>query len=113
MVILLPTCEDDDVLSTPPIIQPTSPPILAPTGGISTNDNTCIICPNGATAGDDLAQYSDFGDPTTCAEIIDSAKLFENGPKDCGWAEMYKLDCCPTEPENPCIICPNGGYWEV
>ncbi|KAL3801731.1 hypothetical protein ACHAW5_005831 [Stephanodiscus triporus] len=65
---------DDDWSSTPPIIQPTSPPILAPTGEISTNDNSCTICPNGATAGDEYAPFAATGDPTTCAELIDAAK---------------------------------------
>jgi hypothetical protein len=26
----------------------------------------------------------------------------------CAISEIQELNCCPSEPENPCIICPNG-----
>jgi trypsin len=71
--------------------------------------NPCIMCPNGVTAGyDDVAPWADTGDPTTCAEFIDAAKLYETGSEGCAWADRAELGCCPTAPENPCIICPNG-----
>ena len=31
-------------------------------------DITCVICPDGATVGDDFAPDADRGDPTTCKE---------------------------------------------
>ena len=68
----------------------------------------CIICPGGATAGNDFAPFTDDGDFTTCAEFIDAYKLVDAGSADCGWAEMYELACCPTAPENPCVICQDG-----
>ena len=63
--------------------------------------NPCIICPDGITEGyDAYAPWAVIGDPTTCAELIDAAKLHE--------AEGDESSCCLTEIENPCIICPNG-----
>jgi trypsin len=144
--------DDSDGSATPPITQPTNPPILAPTGGLPTNDylctscpngstagddaalpppssappmdlidNTCIICPGGASAGEDFAPYADldgmldfigslfgFGDSRTCGDLIEAAKQYNTGSEWCGLSEMHELHCCPTVPENPCIICPNG-----
>ena len=100
--------DDSDGSATPPITQPTNPPILAPTGGLPTNDDLCTICPNGSTAGDNYTPYADIGDFTTCGEIIELAEEYEAGSEDCGLSEAHELYCCPTVPENPCIICPNG-----
>jgi hypothetical protein len=94
--------------STPPITQPTNPPILPPMGGQPTNDDLCTVCPNGATAGDDYTPYADIGDFTTCGEIIELAKEYKIGSEDCANAEMYEVLCCFAVPVNPCIICPNG-----
>jgi hypothetical protein len=44
----------------------------------------------------------------TCAELIDAAKQYETGSWDCAWSESNAISCCPTVPENPCIICPDG-----
>jgi hypothetical protein len=73
-------------------------------------DNPCIICPHGVTIpeGDGYAPYSTSGDNRTCAELIQEALTVESGTDDCGWKGSYELVCCKTEPENPCIICPNG-----
>ena len=38
--------------------------------------------------------------------IITIDTLFETGSE--AYTEMTKLDCCPTEPEKPSIICPIG-----
>ena len=71
--------------------------------------NPCIICPDGITEGyDAYAPWAVIGDPTTCAELIDAAKLHEAGSEDCALAEGDESSCCLTEIENPCIICPNG-----
>jgi hypothetical protein len=70
-------------------------------------ENPCLICPDGATVGDDYVPYPST-DPITCKEIIDNAKLFETGSLWCaeyGRAGMY---CCPTTPDDPCTLCPNG-----
>jgi hypothetical protein len=83
-------------------------PTVAATTPAPTPMNPCIICPNGATAGDEYAPYADSGNPATCAELIDYATLFETGSGECAVAGMYEIDCCFTVPENPCIICPNG-----
>ena len=71
-------------------------------------ENPCVICPNGAMAGDDFAPYADNGDPSTCAEIIDAAKLFNAGSRECGLAGMYEATCCYTVSEKPCILCRDG-----
>ncbi len=89
-------------------------------------ENQCIICPNGITAagGDDWAPYAYAGsdgynlfpiffvnmegDPSTCAELVDSAKQYEAGSESCASSEIHELYCCYTAPENPCTLCPNG-----
>jgi len=93
-------------------------PVPAPTPTVV--DNTCIICPGGATEGDDYAPYTDAdgefslmisgmeGNPSTCAELIDTAKQYEPGSEGCAASEIHELYCCPSVPEDPCIICPNG-----
>ena len=78
--------------------------------GVNAQDATypCIVCPDGASAGDDFAPYADFGDLTTCSEMIDAAKQYANGTELCAIMEVGAVGCCPTAPENPCIICPDG-----
>eukprot|EP00571_Detonula_confervacea_P017248 CAMPEP_0172312068 /NCGR_PEP_ID=MMETSP1058-20130122/16558_1 /TAXON_ID=83371 /ORGANISM="Detonula confervacea, Strain CCMP 353" /LENGTH=455 /DNA_ID=CAMNT_0013025417 /DNA_START=355 /DNA_END=1722 /DNA_ORIENTATION=+ len=71
-------------------------------------ENSCTICPDGATAGEDYAPGADSEDPTTCKEIIESVKAFETGTEFCELSEGYESICCPTPAENPCTICPNG-----
>jgi hypothetical protein len=66
-----------------------------------------LICPSGATAGDDYVPYK-FTDPITCKELIDNAKLFETGSFWCARYEEAGVYCCPTTPQNPCTLCPNG-----
>ena len=99
------------------------PPSSAPP--MNMIDNTCIICPDGASAGDDFAPYADsdglldvigdfigsllgVGDSKTCGDLIEAAQQYSTGSEWCGLSEMHELHCCPTVPENPCIICPNG-----
>ena len=70
-------------------------------------ENPCLICPDGATAGDDFVPW--FGrDPITCKELIDNAKLFETDSLWCAEYEYAGLICCTTTPQNPCTLCPNG-----
>ena len=73
-------------------------------------ENPCTICPNGVTAaqGDDYAPFADSGDTTTCAQYIEWAASYESGSYVCGYYEIDEIPCCPTEPEDACIICPNG-----
>ncbi|KAL3823888.1 hypothetical protein ACHAXA_005470 [Cyclostephanos tholiformis] len=73
-------------------------------------ENPCTICPNGVTAdeGDDYVPYADDGDTMTCAQYIELAAWYESGSYVCGYFEIDELSCCPTEPEDACIICPNG-----
>jgi hypothetical protein len=75
---------------------------------ISAKSDPCVVCPDGATAGDDYAPYADFGDPTTCSELIDTAELVETGTDMCAVFEVGVMGCCPAPVENPCIICPDG-----
>jgi hypothetical protein len=70
--------------------------------------NPCLICPDGASEGDeDFAPYA-CKDPITCKELIDNAKLFETGSFWCAQYEEAVAFCCPTTPEDPCTLCPNG-----
>lgn len=39
---------------------------------------------------------------------IEFAPLFESGSFVCGYFEVYELPCCFTEPDDVCIICPDG-----
>ena len=73
-------------------------------------ENPCVICPNGATAGDDLAPRADVGVLTTCKEHIEFASLFETGTVSCASYGFYEATCCPpvSPPQDPCTFCPNG-----
>jgi hypothetical protein len=105
----------DSVNVAAPTNTPTETPTFAPTE-LPTFDamtpapvpaNTCIICPDGTDAAA-FAPYADDGDSRTCADLIDEARLYEIGSEECGNSELHELHCCFTEPENPCIICPDG-----
>jgi hypothetical protein len=48
------------------------------------------------------------GDFRTCSELIEWGRQYEIGSDRCGRYENDSYNCCPTVPENPCIICPNG-----
>jgi hypothetical protein len=81
-------------------------PICCPT----VPENPCAsICPDGASAGDDLAPYAEGGFLLTCKELIELDALYEAGSQEaCSSAEIDASYCCPTAPENPCTICPGG-----
>jgi hypothetical protein len=70
-------------------------------------DDPCLICPYGATRGDDYVPYASK-DPVTCKELINDAKLFEKGSLWCALYEEAGLYCCPSTPEDPCTLCHNG-----
>jgi hypothetical protein len=72
-------------------------------------ENPCVICPDGATVGDDFAPDADRGDPTTCKELIDLRSKIDAGSELC-YGGYVEAKCCPAPiaPENPCIICPDG-----
>jgi hypothetical protein len=81
-------------------------------GGVDAQEveNPCVICPDGASAGDDTAPHAETGDPITCKELIEAARLFGAGT---GWCAIYELEefsCCPpvSPPVDPCTVCPNG-----
>ncbi len=94
-------------------------------------ENPCIICPDGAIAGDDYVPGYAWNseESWTCKDKIEGAKRFESGSGAC---RIYDIDvayCCPPIPvddsavattttastlgagtgvDNPCIICPDG-----
>ncbi len=114
---VVPPVDVTDSLTDPSVVAMTPAPTPAPTAEttsvsptLETVDyDTCIICPNGATFGDDYKPYVNSGNFKTCAELIDDAKKFESGTDACGWAEFYdEYHCCHTAPVNPCNICPHG-----
>ncbi|KAL3823875.1 hypothetical protein ACHAXA_005457 [Cyclostephanos tholiformis] len=78
----------------------------------STAENPCIICPDGATAEDDYRPYASDGDDSTCGELINSAKSYETESIWCGLRELDAVECCPTPPVDPCIICPTGAMFQ-
>ena len=73
-----------------------------------TLDNPCIMCPNGATSGEDFAPYTESGLLKTCKNYIDEYKFIQDGSSDCPWRKWEEALCCPTAPKNPCNICPDG-----
>ena len=58
--------------------------------------NPCIICPDGATAGDDFVpEYAANSEIRgTCKELIEAAKQFESGSDACGLYEIDEAFCC-------------------
>jgi hypothetical protein len=56
--------------------------------------NPCIICPDGATAGDDYVPDYE-GNTLTCSDLIESAKQFESGSDACVWYDIDVAYCCP------------------
>jgi hypothetical protein len=70
--------------------------------------SSCIVCPDGASAGDDFAPFGDSGDLTSCSEMIDAAKQYATGTELCAMMQMDAVRCCPTAIENSCMICPDG-----
>jgi hypothetical protein len=71
--------------------------------------NPCLVCQDGATAGDDLAPYAADWLNATCADLIEEIKFFDEGSEECGSFDGIKSSCCPTTPpENPCMVCPDG-----
>ena len=59
----------------------------------------CNICPGGITAGDDFVPWSsDAFSPwkhETCKQLVQNAKVFENGTVGCNYHKGFELSCCP------------------
>ena len=73
--------------------------------------NPCLICRDGATAGDDFAPYAADGLNATCADFIEEIKALGAESEVCvgGYFEEIKSFCCPTTPPvYPCTACPDG-----
>ncbi|KAL3823476.1 hypothetical protein ACHAXA_010236 [Cyclostephanos tholiformis] len=70
----------------------------------------CLVCRDGATAGDDFAPFAADGLNATCAILIKDITDSEAESEACVWGgEEIRSMCCPdTLPENPCIVCPDG-----
>jgi hypothetical protein len=71
-------------------------------------DNPCIICPDGATVGDDFAPFAEFDNNVTCEEYIEFFSQVEKESETCEESQQIVGLCCPTTFENPCIACPDG-----
>jgi hypothetical protein len=67
------------------------------TGGLTTVDDPCILCPSGVTYGD-FVPYEEAGYLWTCDEYIDSALLYETGSDECAEFKSWDLEqyCCPN-----------------
>ncbi len=70
---------------------------------LNTINNTCIIFPGGASAGEDFAPYADivrildfvgslfgFGDTRTCGDLIQAVKQYNTGSNWCRLNEMHE-----------------------
>jgi hypothetical protein len=96
-------CPMDNPPPTPVISSPTPVPV-----DDTSVVNPCIVCPNGVTAADDTP-FSENGDFTTCAELLEDYKQYESGTGQCEFGDfIVGVFCCYSEPKNPCNICPNG-----
>jgi trypsin len=92
-----------DTPADPPVADatdpPTDPPISAPTGELTTGDDPCTICPNGATGSASVPYADEAGNILTCRDIIVAATAFETGSNDCAYVESLELEqyCCPAD----------------
>ncbi|KAL3812113.1 hypothetical protein ACHAXA_009372 [Cyclostephanos tholiformis] len=73
-------------------------------------ENPCIVCSGGITAGEDFAPLAEgVGDPTTCKELVDSARGYGAESELCASdRDQIEALCCPATPDSPCIMCPDG-----
>ena len=92
-----------DTPADPPVADatdpPTDPPISAPPGELTTGDDPCTICPNGATDSASVPYADEAGNILTCRDIIVAATAFETGSNDCAYVESLELEqyCCPAD----------------
>jgi hypothetical protein len=52
--------------------------------------------------------YAEGGYLVTCKELIEEYKFLDAENPECAWKDWEEALCCPTTPENPCNICPDG-----
>jgi hypothetical protein len=92
----------------------------------TTFDDYCNICPDGITASNDFVPWS-VG--VTCKDLVEEAKLYENGSVGCNYYKGYEVSCCQgagTDAENtpsstttsiptisPTIGTPKTGVWTI
>jgi hypothetical protein len=55
-------------------------------------DDYCNICPDGILAGNNFVQQWSGGN--TCKDLVEDAKLYENGSVGCNFYKGYELRCC-------------------
>jgi secreted trypsin-like serine protease len=85
--------------TTPAADPPADPQISAPTEELTTSDDPCTICPNGATDSASVPYADEAGNVLTCKDIIDAAMAYETGSEDCTSIESLELEqyCCPAD----------------
>ena len=64
-------------------------------GSTTAINDYCNICPDGITAGDDFIPWSSFD---TCKQLVQNAKVYENGTVGCNFHKGYEVSCCPNTP---------------
>jgi hypothetical protein len=74
----------------------------------TTRENPCILCADGATAGNDFAPYAEIGYLKPCEVFIEYYRFLDAENSICSWKRWEEALCCPTEHTNPCNICPDG-----
>jgi hypothetical protein len=55
-------------------------------------NNYCNICPDGITAGDDFVPWTGY---ETCKDLVENAKIYENGSVGCNFYKGFEMSCCP------------------
>jgi hypothetical protein len=69
-------------------------------GSTTAFDDYCNICPDGITASNDFVPWSAY---ETCKDLVEEAKLYDNGSVGCNYYKGYEMSCCPragTDSEN-------------
>lgn len=111
-----PTASPTDGVSLVIALEPTTvPETYPPTQTVApsvspapTLTNPCVVCPNGATAGDNFVPNAEVGDTETCIDLIDAATVYEFGSQMCALIETSATECCPGDKYVPPSAAPSS-----
>ena len=65
-------------------------------GSTTSFDDYCNICPDGITAGNNFVPWMEH--TSTCKDLVEEAKFYENGTVGCNYYKGYEVSCCPNTP---------------
>jgi hypothetical protein len=64
-------------------------------------DDYCNICPDGITAGNNFVHFIPWSEYVTCKQLVEEAKIYENGTMGCNYYKGYEVSCCPRAEHTP------------